>query len=92
MEQQKLWQVRFAVDAERCAKKHGLSAKEVEDLNTFVKDKINQTIKEHDCNMRTMSNFDDLPISSSNKSDQSIISDTSEEGSGNMSRKPASKK
>eukprot|EP00957_Ditylum_brightwellii_P200896 15314127-Ditylum_brightwellii.AAC.1 len=50
-EKQRLWQVCFVKDAERCAKKRSLSAKEVKDLNKFVKDKIYETIKQHDCNM-----------------------------------------
>eukprot|EP00957_Ditylum_brightwellii_P027122 2049923-Ditylum_brightwellii.AAC.1 len=44
-EQQRLWQVRFVKDAERWAKKCGLTGKEVKDLNAFVKDKIKETIK-----------------------------------------------
>eukprot|EP00957_Ditylum_brightwellii_P066653 5058312-Ditylum_brightwellii.AAC.1 len=70
IEQQRLWQVRFVKDAEKLAKKHGLSAKEVKDINTFVKDKIDETIKEHGRNMYMMSNFKDLSISSSSKSAQ----------------------
>eukprot|EP00957_Ditylum_brightwellii_P161715 12312461-Ditylum_brightwellii.AAC.1 len=91
MEQQRLQQVQFVKDTEMHAKKHGLSAKEVKDLNTFVKDKINQTMKGCNCNIYTMSNFEDLSISSSNDSVQSIISNTSEEGSDNKSCKPAFK-
>eukprot|EP00957_Ditylum_brightwellii_P001771 136344-Ditylum_brightwellii.AAC.1 len=87
-EQQRLWQVWFVKDAERSAKKRGLICKEVKDLNVFVKDKI----KERNCNMHTMSNFKDLSISSSSKSIQSIISNTSVEGSGNESYKLAHKK
>eukprot|EP00957_Ditylum_brightwellii_P211590 15366348-Ditylum_brightwellii.AAC.1 len=68
MEQQRLWQ----------AKKRNLSAKEVKDLNAFVKGKINEMIKEHHCNMHVMSNFEDMSLSSSNKSVQSIISNNSE--------------
>eukprot|EP00957_Ditylum_brightwellii_P088589 6747812-Ditylum_brightwellii.AAC.1 len=67
MEQQRLQQVQFVKDTERRAKKCGLSAKEVKDINTFTKDKINETIKECNHNMHTMSNFEDLSISSSNK-------------------------
>eukprot|EP00957_Ditylum_brightwellii_P036320 2750712-Ditylum_brightwellii.AAC.1 len=58
----------------------------------FVKDKIDERIKECDHNMHTMSNLEDLSLSSSNKSVQSIISDTSVEDSDNKSRKPSSKK
>eukprot|EP00957_Ditylum_brightwellii_P182555 13906305-Ditylum_brightwellii.AAC.1 len=58
----------------------------------FVKDKINETIKERNCNMHAMSNFKDLSISSSNESIQSIVSDTSDEESDNDSCKPAHKK
>eukprot|EP00957_Ditylum_brightwellii_P033699 2554641-Ditylum_brightwellii.AAC.1 len=90
--QQRLWQVCFVTDVKRHTKKHGLSTKEVKDLNTFVKDKINETTKECDCYMHTMSNFKELSISSSNKSVQSIISDTSVEGPDNESHKPDSKK
>eukprot|EP00957_Ditylum_brightwellii_P052244 3962113-Ditylum_brightwellii.AAC.1 len=43
------------------------SIKEVKDLNIFVKDKINEMIKEHNCNMHTMSDFEDLSIFSSDK-------------------------
>eukprot|EP00957_Ditylum_brightwellii_P043190 3272592-Ditylum_brightwellii.AAC.1 len=32
-EQQRLWQVRFVKDAKRRARKHGLTGKEVKDLN-----------------------------------------------------------
>eukprot|EP00957_Ditylum_brightwellii_P051280 3888028-Ditylum_brightwellii.AAC.1 len=67
MEQQRLWQVWFVKDARKLAKKCGLSAKEVKDLNIFVKGKINKTIKEHNCNMHAMSNFEDLFLSSSKK-------------------------
>ena len=42
--------------------------------------------------MHTMSNFENLSISLSNKSIQSIISNTSAKGSDNNSRKPAHKK
>eukprot|EP00957_Ditylum_brightwellii_P156956 11945452-Ditylum_brightwellii.AAC.1 len=58
----------------------------------FMKDKINETIKEHDYNMQAMSNFEHLSISPNNESVQSIISDTSAEGSGDDSCKPYSKK
>eukprot|EP00957_Ditylum_brightwellii_P029814 2254981-Ditylum_brightwellii.AAC.1 len=69
-EQQRLWQIWFVKDAKRQAKRCGLTGKEVKDLNMVVKDKINETIKENDCGMHTMSNFEDLSISSSNKSIQ----------------------
>eukprot|EP00957_Ditylum_brightwellii_P198027 15087343-Ditylum_brightwellii.AAC.1 len=92
MEQQRLWQVWFVKDAKRQAKKCCLSAKEVKDFNVFVKDKINETIKEHDHDMHAMSNFKDLSISLSTESVQSIISDTSAKGSDDKSRKLASKK
>jgi hypothetical protein len=58
----------------------------------FVKDKIDETTKEHDSNMHVMNNFEDLSISSSNESIQSIISNTSDEESDNDSHKPAHKK
>eukprot|EP00957_Ditylum_brightwellii_P080920 6155519-Ditylum_brightwellii.AAC.1 len=67
-------------------------AKEVKDLNTFVKDKINEMIKRCSCNIHVMSDFKDLFLSSSHKSVQSIISNTSEEGSDDKSCKLASKK
>eukprot|EP00957_Ditylum_brightwellii_P033609 2548143-Ditylum_brightwellii.AAC.1 len=92
MEQQRLRQVRFVKDAERRAKRRDLTGKEVKDLNLFAKDKIYKTIKERDCNMHVMSNFEDLLISLSNESIQSIISDTSDEESDSDSRKPAHKK
>eukprot|EP00957_Ditylum_brightwellii_P026532 2007310-Ditylum_brightwellii.AAC.1 len=76
----------------RLAKKYGLSAKEVKDLITFTKNKIDEMIKEYNCNMHVMSDFKDLSISSSDKKVQSIISDTSVEGSDSKSCKPASKK
>eukprot|EP00957_Ditylum_brightwellii_P191874 14606629-Ditylum_brightwellii.AAC.1 len=76
----------------KSAKNYDLSAKEVKDLNTFVKDKIDETIKECSCSMHAMSDLEDLSISSSNEGVQSITSDTSDEGSDNESRKPASKK
>eukprot|EP00957_Ditylum_brightwellii_P013758 1037124-Ditylum_brightwellii.AAC.1 len=76
-EQQRLQQVRFVKDAKRRAKKRGLTGKEVKDLNALVKDKVKEMIKESNHNMHTMSDFKDLSISSSNKSIQSIINDTS---------------
>eukprot|EP00957_Ditylum_brightwellii_P209591 15362382-Ditylum_brightwellii.AAC.1 len=79
-------------DAKRRAKKHGLTGREVKDLNAFVKDKIKETIKEHDCDMHAMSDFDNLFISSSDNSMESIISDTSNEESDSDSCKPAHKK
>eukprot|EP00957_Ditylum_brightwellii_P113376 8645286-Ditylum_brightwellii.AAC.1 len=91
-EQQMLQQVRFVKDAKRHAIKCGLSAKKVKDLNTFVKDKIDEIIKQHDCGMHVMNNFKDLSISSYDKNIQSIISKTSVEGSDGKSCKPASKK
>eukprot|EP00957_Ditylum_brightwellii_P168622 12834545-Ditylum_brightwellii.AAC.1 len=57
-----------------------------------VKGKIDETIKECNRNMHTISNFKDLSISSSNESIQSIISDTSDEESDRDSCKPAHKK
>eukprot|EP00957_Ditylum_brightwellii_P021201 1598181-Ditylum_brightwellii.AAC.1 len=63
MEQQRLRQVWFVKDAERQAKKRGLTGKEVKDLNTFVKDRIKEMIKERKHNMHAMSNFEDLSIS-----------------------------
>eukprot|EP00957_Ditylum_brightwellii_P054490 4129147-Ditylum_brightwellii.AAC.1 len=92
MEQQRLRQVRFVKDAERQAKKRGLTGRDVKDLNAFVKDKIKETIKECDRNMHEMSNFDNLSISSSNGSMESIISNTSNEELDSDSRKPAHKK
>ena len=79
-------------DAERQAKKRGLTGREVKDLNAFVKDKIKETIKEHDRDMHTMSNSDNLSISSSNDSIKSIISNTSDEESDGDSCKLAHKK
>eukprot|EP00957_Ditylum_brightwellii_P061851 4693602-Ditylum_brightwellii.AAC.1 len=76
-EQQRLWQVWFVKDAKKRTKRRGLTGQEVKDLNMFVKDKIDETIKEHDRNMHAMSNFKDLSISSSNNSIKSIISEAS---------------
>eukprot|EP00957_Ditylum_brightwellii_P063385 4811219-Ditylum_brightwellii.AAC.1 len=90
--QQRLWQVQFVKDVKRCTKRRGLTGKEVKDLNAFVKDKIDKTIKEHDCDMHAMSDFKDLSISSSNDSIKSIISGTSDEESDSDSCKPAHKK
>eukprot|EP00957_Ditylum_brightwellii_P063486 4819465-Ditylum_brightwellii.AAC.1 len=70
MEQQRLQQVRFFKDAERRAKKRSLTGKEVSNLNAFDKDKIKETIKECNRDMHTMSDFEDLSISLSNKSIQ----------------------
>eukprot|EP00957_Ditylum_brightwellii_P086213 6560258-Ditylum_brightwellii.AAC.1 len=67
MEQQRLWQVWFVKDTETQAKKHSLSVNEVKDLNAFVKDKIKETIKEHNHDMHTIINFKDLSLSSSNE-------------------------
>eukprot|EP00957_Ditylum_brightwellii_P078133 5940246-Ditylum_brightwellii.AAC.1 len=36
-----------------------LTGREIKDLNVFVKDKINETNKERDCNMHAMNNFKD---------------------------------
>eukprot|EP00957_Ditylum_brightwellii_P022243 1679003-Ditylum_brightwellii.AAC.1 len=58
----------------------------------FVKDKIDETIKERNCDMHAMSIVEDLSISSSNESIQSISSINSDEESDNDSRKPAHKK
>eukprot|EP00957_Ditylum_brightwellii_P024338 1835957-Ditylum_brightwellii.AAC.1 len=92
MEQQRLQQVRFVKDTERRAKRRSLTGKEVKDLNAFVKNKINETIKERDRGMHVMSNFEDLSTSSSNESIQSIISNTSNEELDSNSCKPAHKK
>eukprot|EP00957_Ditylum_brightwellii_P059189 4492127-Ditylum_brightwellii.AAC.1 len=92
MEQQRLRQVWFVKDAERRAKKRGLTGREVKNLNTFVKDKIKETIKERDHDMHAMSNFDNMSISSSNDSIKSIISDTFNEELDGDSCKPAHKK
>eukprot|EP00957_Ditylum_brightwellii_P129788 9900183-Ditylum_brightwellii.AAC.1 len=91
-EEQRHWQVQFVKHAKRYTKKHGLSAKEVKYLSTFAKYKINKTIKQHYCSMYTMNNFKDLSFSSIYESIQSIMSDTSEEGSDNEDHKLASKK
>eukprot|EP00957_Ditylum_brightwellii_P119458 9114387-Ditylum_brightwellii.AAC.1 len=91
-EQQRLWQVQFIKDAKRRAKRCSLTGREVKDLNAFVKDKINETIKECKRIMHAMSNFEDLSISSSNESIKSIISDTSNEELDGNSCKPAHKK
>eukprot|EP00957_Ditylum_brightwellii_P133596 10185885-Ditylum_brightwellii.AAC.1 len=87
-----LGSVQFVKDAKWYAKKCSLSAREVKDLNTSVKNKINETIKQHNCSMHAMSNFKDLSISSSDESVQNIISNTSVEDSDNENCKPASKK
>eukprot|EP00957_Ditylum_brightwellii_P042118 3189925-Ditylum_brightwellii.AAC.1 len=92
MEQQRLRQVRFVKDAERRAKKRGLTGREIKDLSAFVKDKIKETIKDCNRDMHAMSNFKDLSISSSDDSIESIISDTSDEELDSDSRKPAYKK
>eukprot|EP00957_Ditylum_brightwellii_P030560 2314927-Ditylum_brightwellii.AAC.1 len=91
-EEQRLWQVRFVKDTKRQAKRRGLTGKEVKDINVFVKDKIEEKIKECNHDMHMMSNFDNLSISSSNKSIQSIISNTFVKGSDNNSCKPSHKK
>eukprot|EP00957_Ditylum_brightwellii_P041020 3106260-Ditylum_brightwellii.AAC.1 len=85
-------QVRFVKDAKRRAKRRGLIDKEFKDLNAFVKDKINKTIKECNRDIHAMSDFKDLSISLSNESIQSIIINTSNEESDSNSRKPAHKK
>eukprot|EP00957_Ditylum_brightwellii_P089643 6827266-Ditylum_brightwellii.AAC.1 len=91
-EQKRLRQVWFIKDAKRRAKRRSLTGKEVKDLNVVIKDKINKTIKECNHDMHTMSDFEDLSISSSNDSIQSIISNTSNEESDSNSRKPTHKK
>eukprot|EP00957_Ditylum_brightwellii_P170530 12980928-Ditylum_brightwellii.AAC.1 len=55
--QQRLRQVWFVKGAKRRIKKHGLTGKEVKDLKAFVKDKIKETIKERNHDVRAMSNF-----------------------------------
>eukprot|EP00957_Ditylum_brightwellii_P083212 6326727-Ditylum_brightwellii.AAC.1 len=55
-------------NAKRCVKKHSLSTKEVKDLNTFVKGKTNETIKQYNHNMHAMRDLKDLSISSRDKS------------------------
>eukprot|EP00957_Ditylum_brightwellii_P008189 619639-Ditylum_brightwellii.AAC.1 len=92
MEQQRLRQVRFMKDAKRRAKKRGLTGREVKDLNAFVKDNIEESIKERDRDMHAMSDFNNLFLSSSNDSMESIIGDTSDEESDGNSHKPAHKK
>ena len=92
MEQQRLWQIQFVKDAKKRAKKRGLTGREVKNLNAFIKDKIEEMIKERDRGMHAMSNFDNLSLSSSDESMESIISDTSDEESDSDSRKPAHKK
>eukprot|EP00957_Ditylum_brightwellii_P134465 10251408-Ditylum_brightwellii.AAC.1 len=67
-EQQRLQQVWFVKDTKRRTKRRSLTGKEVKDLNTFVKDKIEETIKERNCDMHAMSNFEDLAISLSDES------------------------
>ena len=44
IEQQRLWQVWFVKDAERRAKRRGLTGQEVKDLNAFVNNKINGVV------------------------------------------------
>eukprot|EP00957_Ditylum_brightwellii_P194970 14854603-Ditylum_brightwellii.AAC.1 len=73
-------------------KKHGLSAKEVKDLNAYFKDKINETIKECSCDIHAMNNFEELLVSSINKSIQSIMDDTSVEDSDDEGCKADTKK
>eukprot|EP00957_Ditylum_brightwellii_P052192 3957433-Ditylum_brightwellii.AAC.1 len=58
-EQQRLQQVQLVKDAKRRTKRRGLTGQEVNDLNAFIKDKINETIKERDCDMHAISNFED---------------------------------
>eukprot|EP00957_Ditylum_brightwellii_P123801 9437407-Ditylum_brightwellii.AAC.1 len=91
-EQQRLWQVQFVKDTKRQAKRRSLTGKEVKDLNVSIKEKIKETIKEHNHDMHKMSTFEDMSIYLSKDSIQSIISNTSVEGSDDDSRKPANKK
>eukprot|EP00957_Ditylum_brightwellii_P161045 12260844-Ditylum_brightwellii.AAC.1 len=91
-EEQRLWQVHFVKDVESRTKKCGLNIKEAKDLNKFGKDNIDETIKQCNCDMHTMSNFKYLSISLSDESVKSIVSDTSVEDSGNEDCNPASKK
>eukprot|EP00957_Ditylum_brightwellii_P189926 14459065-Ditylum_brightwellii.AAC.1 len=77
---------------QKASQKRGPKGKEVKDLNAFVRDKIKETSEECDHNMHGMSDFKDLSISSSDKSIQSIIGDTSVEGLDNNSCKLAQKK
>eukprot|EP00957_Ditylum_brightwellii_P196193 14948959-Ditylum_brightwellii.AAC.1 len=92
IEQQRLRQVWFVKDAEKRTKRRGLTGQDVKDLSAFVNNKINKTIKECNRGMHMMSNFEDLSISSSNESIQSIIRNTSDEELDSNSRKPAHKK
>ena len=79
-------------DSKRRARERGLTGKEVKDLNAFVKDKIEETIKERDRDMHAMSNFDNLSLSSSNEIMESIISNMSDKELDGDSCKPAHKK
>eukprot|EP00957_Ditylum_brightwellii_P039650 2999621-Ditylum_brightwellii.AAC.1 len=65
---------------------------QVKDLNTFIKDKINEMIKQCDQNMHAISNFEELFTSSNYESVHSIVRDTSVEDSGDEECKPDSKK
>eukprot|EP00957_Ditylum_brightwellii_P146864 11180788-Ditylum_brightwellii.AAC.1 len=69
-----------------------LSAKEDKNLNKLVKDKIDKTFKDCNHDIHAMRNFEDLSISSSDESIQSIVNDTSFEDFNNEDCKPATKK
>eukprot|EP00957_Ditylum_brightwellii_P104656 7975147-Ditylum_brightwellii.AAC.1 len=58
----------------------------------LVKDKIDNAIKRSNHDMHTVSNFEELSISSNYERVQSIMSDTSAEDSGDEDHKHASKK
>eukprot|EP00957_Ditylum_brightwellii_P120702 9206554-Ditylum_brightwellii.AAC.1 len=91
-EKQRLRQVHFIKDTKRCTKKHSLSAKEVKDLNAFVKDKVDKMIKDCNYDMHAMSGFKNLLISSSNESAQSIKRNTSTKASDDEDCKQTAKK
>eukprot|EP00957_Ditylum_brightwellii_P097435 7421004-Ditylum_brightwellii.AAC.2 len=92
MKEQRLKQACFVKDANRHAKKHGLVAKDVKDLNTFINDKVNKMLNEHDNNLHVMNSVKELSISSSNESIQSIASNTLAKASDSKDRKLAAKK
>eukprot|EP00957_Ditylum_brightwellii_P148374 11296132-Ditylum_brightwellii.AAC.1 len=91
-QEQWIRQVYFVKDAKRCTKKHGLYAKEAKDCNAFINGKFDKMLKEHGNKLHTMGTFKELLFSSSNKSIQSIVSNTSIEASDNEDHKSVAKK
>eukprot|EP00957_Ditylum_brightwellii_P084328 6412683-Ditylum_brightwellii.AAC.1 len=77
----------FHSNKEQCLKQ-GLNVKEIKDLNLFISNKVDEMFESHERDLHTMSDVEDILISSSN---ESIISITSADTSDNEDCKPKAK-